>query len=127
MPKLTTNPGQTEYPSPEPGGKLPFRAVSANAVALAKTLIDIGFDHKHVLLIMDEPTNHLDIEMVEWLENYLDQQNVTLLLVTHDRYFLDAVSNEIWEIDGSELFVYQRRLSELHRKKRPARKATPPP
>ncbi|MBO9202750.1 MULTISPECIES: ABC-F family ATP-binding cassette domain-containing protein [Niastella] len=76
-------------------------------VALAKTLIDIGFDHKHVLLIMDEPTNHLDIEMVEWLENYLDQQNVTLLLVTHDRYFLDAVSNEIWEIDGSQLFVYK--------------------
>jgi ABC transport system ATP-binding/permease protein len=76
-------------------------------VALAKTLIDIGFDHKHVLLIMDEPTNHLDIEMVEWLENYLDQQNVTLLLVTHDRYFLDAVCNEIWEIDGSQLFVYK--------------------
>ncbi|WP_207513456.1 ABC-F family ATP-binding cassette domain-containing protein [Longitalea luteola] len=76
-------------------------------VALAKTLIDIGFEHKHVLLIMDEPTNHLDIEMVEWLENYLDQQNVTLLLVTHDRYFLDSVCEEIWELDGSELFVYK--------------------
>lgn len=76
-------------------------------VALAKTLIDIGFEHKHVLLIMDEPTNHLDIEMVEWLENYLDQENVTLLLVTHDRYFLDAVCKEIWEIDGSQLFVYK--------------------
>jgi ATP-binding cassette subfamily F protein uup len=76
-------------------------------VALAKTLIDIGFEHKHVLLIMDEPTNHLDIEMVEWLENYLDQQNVTLLLVTHDRYFLDSVSDEIWELDGSDLFVYK--------------------
>jgi ATP-binding cassette subfamily F protein uup len=76
-------------------------------VALAKTLIDIGFEHKHVLLIMDEPTNHLDIEMVEWLENYLDQQNVTLLLVTHDRYFLDSVCHEIWELDGSELFVYK--------------------
>jgi ATP-binding cassette subfamily F protein uup len=76
-------------------------------VALAKTLIDIGFEHKHVLLIMDEPTNHLDIEMVEWLEHYLDQQNVTLLLVTHDRYFLDAVCEEIWELDGSELFVYK--------------------
>ena len=65
-------------------------------VALAKTLIDIGFEHKHVLLIMDEPTNHLDVEMVEWLEHYLNQEKVTLLLVTHDRYFLDAVSNEIW-------------------------------
>ena len=40
---------------------------------------------------MDEPTNHLDVEMVEWLENYLNQENVTLLMVTHDRYFLDAV------------------------------------
>src|SRR5258708_5397731 len=74
-------------------------------VALAKTLIDIGFEHKHVLLIMDEPTNHLDVEMVEWLENYLNQEKVALLLVTHDRYFLDAVSEEIWELDGSSLFV----------------------
>jgi ATP-binding cassette subfamily F protein uup len=76
-------------------------------VALAKTLIDIGFEHKHVLLIMDEPTNHLDVEMVEWLEHYLNQEKVTLLLVTHDRYFLDAVCEEIWEMDGSTLFVYK--------------------
>jgi ATP-binding cassette subfamily F protein uup len=76
-------------------------------VALARTLIDIGFDHKHVLLIMDEPTNHLDVEMVEWLEHYLDQEKVTLLLVTHDRYFLDAVSTEIWEMDGSALYSYK--------------------
>lgn len=75
-------------------------------VALAKTLIDIGFEHKHVLLIMDEPTNHLDIEMVEWLESYLSKENVTLLLVTHDRYFLDSVCEEIWELDGSNLYVY---------------------
>lgn len=76
-------------------------------VALAKTLIDIGFEHKHVLLIMDEPTNHLDVEMVEWLEHYLNQENVTLLLVTHDRYFLDSVCDEIWELDGSEMYVYK--------------------
>jgi ATP-binding cassette subfamily F protein uup len=76
-------------------------------VALAKTLIDIGFDHKHVLLVMDEPTNHLDVEMVEWLEHYLDKENVTLLLVTHDRYFLDTVCEEIWELDGSNMFVYK--------------------
>ncbi|MER3497716.1 MAG: ABC transporter [Chitinophagaceae bacterium] len=76
-------------------------------VALAKTLIDIGFQHKHVLLIMDEPTNHLDVEMVEWLEHYLNKENVTLLLVTHDRYFLDNVCNEIWELDGSNLFTYK--------------------
>ncbi len=76
-------------------------------VALAKTLIDIGFEHKHVLLIMDEPTNHLDVEMVEWLEHYLDKENVTLLMVTHDRYFLDNVCKEIWELDGSNMYVYK--------------------
>jgi ABC transport system ATP-binding/permease protein len=76
-------------------------------VALAQTLIDIGFEHKHVLLIMDEPTNHLDVEMVEWLEHYLNQEKVTLLMVTHDRYFLDAVCEEIWELDGSDLYEYK--------------------
>ncbi len=76
-------------------------------VALARTLIDIGFEHKHVLLIMDEPTNHLDVEMVEWLEHFLDKENVTLLLVTHDRYFLDAVCDEIWELDNSKIYVYK--------------------
>lgn len=76
-------------------------------VALAKTLIDIGFEHKHVLLIMDEPTNHLDVEMVEWLEHFLNKENVTLLLVTHDRYFLDAVCKEIWEMEGSNLYVHK--------------------
>lgn len=76
-------------------------------VALARTLIDIGFEHKHVLLIMDEPTNHLDVGMVEWLEHFLGKENVTLLLVTHDRYFLDAVCEEIWEIEGSELYVHK--------------------
>lgn len=76
-------------------------------VALARTLIDIGFEHKHVLLIMDEPTNHLDVEMVEWLESYLNKEKITLLLVTHDRYFLDAVCSEIWELDRGQLQVYK--------------------
>src|SRR5947209_5409166 len=76
-------------------------------VALARILIDIGFEHKHVLLIMDEPTNHLDVQMVEWLENYLNKENVTLLLVTHDRYFLDNVCTEIWEMDNSNLYVHK--------------------
>lgn len=75
-------------------------------VALAQVLIDIGFEHKHVLLIMDEPTNHLDVGMVEWLENYLNQQNVTLLMVTHDRYFLEDVCEEMWELDEGKLFTY---------------------
>ncbi|QEH39770.1 ABC-F family ATP-binding cassette domain-containing protein [Chitinophaga sp. XS-30] len=76
-------------------------------VALAKVLIDIGFEHKHTLLIMDEPTNHLDVSMIEWLENYLDQENVTLLLVTHDRYFLDSVCNEVMELDDNTLYIYK--------------------
>lgn len=76
-------------------------------VALAKTLIDIGFEHKHVLLIMDEPTNHLDMEMVEWLEHYLNKENITLLLVTHDRYFLDAVCEEIWELNEAGLHIHK--------------------
>lgn len=76
-------------------------------VALAKTLIDIGFEHKHCLLIMDEPTNHLDVTMVEWMEQFLNRENLTLILVTHDRYFLDTVCDEIWELEGSELFVYK--------------------
>jgi ATP-binding cassette subfamily F protein uup len=76
-------------------------------IALAQTLIDIGFEHQHNLLIMDEPTNHLDIEMVEWLEYYLSRQHVTLLLVTHDRYFLDNVCEEIWEIDNGKLYTYK--------------------
>jgi ATP-binding cassette subfamily F protein uup len=76
-------------------------------VALAQTLIDIGFEHKHVLLIMDEPTNHLDVEMVEWLEHYLNHEKVTLLMVTHDRYFLDDVCEEIWEVDGGNLYTYK--------------------
>lgn len=59
------------------------------------------------LLILDEPTNHLDIETVEWLENYLTRQRVTLLMVTHDRYFLDRVCNKIIEIDQQQIFTYE--------------------
>ncbi len=76
-------------------------------VALAKTLIDIGFEHQHTLLMMDEPTNHLDVEMIEWLEHFLNGENVTLLLVTHDRYFLDAVCEEIWELERSNIYTYR--------------------
>lgn len=76
-------------------------------IALAKTLIDIGFGNKKVLLIMDEPTNHLYVEMVEWMESYLCRENTTLLLVTHDRYFLDTVCREIWELDRGKLYTYQ--------------------
>jgi len=75
-------------------------------IALAQTLIDIGFERKHSFLMMDEPTNHLDVQMIEWLEHYLNQENVTLLLVTHDRYFLDAVANEIWELERENLYTY---------------------
>ena len=71
-------------------------------VALAKVLVG-----EPDLLILDEPTNHLDIEMVEWLESYLSKQNVTLLMVTHDRYFLDNVCNKILEIDRERFYFYE--------------------
>lgn len=75
-------------------------------VALAKLLVETRAQHRHTLLIMDEPTNHLDVDMVEWLENYLSKAMVTLLLVTHDRYFLDAVCDFIWEIEDFNLYVH---------------------
>ena len=73
-------------------------------IALAKVLIDMDFEHRHTLLILDEPTNHLDVGMIEWLEHYLTQDKLTLLLVTHDRYFLDAICTEILELDQTQLF-----------------------
>lgn len=75
-------------------------------VALAKLLVETRAEHRHTLLIMDEPTNHLDVDMVEWLENYLSKAMVTLLLVTHDRYFLDAVCDMIWEMEDYNLYVH---------------------
>ena len=76
-------------------------------VALAQALIEAYLYEGRCLLIMDEPTNHLDVSMIEWLEEYLSAAKVTLLLVTHDRYFLDAVSNEIIEIDEEKVFIYK--------------------
>lgn len=75
-------------------------------VALAKLLTETRAEHRHTLLIMDEPTNHLDVEMVEWLENYLSKAKITLLLVTHDRYFLDSVCDIIWEMEDQKLFLH---------------------
>lgn len=75
-------------------------------VALAKLLTETRAEHRHTLLIMDEPTNHLDVEMVEWLENYLSKEKITLLLVTHDRYFLDSVCDIIWELEDQKLYVH---------------------
>ena len=59
------------------------------------------------MLLLDEPTNHLDIDMIEWLENWLTRSRSTLLMVTHDRYFLDRVCNKIIEIDREQIFTYQ--------------------
>lgn len=75
-------------------------------VALAKLLTETRAEHRHTLLIMDEPTNHLDVDMVEWLENYLSKAKITLLLVTHDRYFLDSVCDIIWEMEDQALYLH---------------------
>jgi len=76
-------------------------------VALAQALIEMQLHEGRCLMILDEPTNHLDVGMIEWLEDYLSAQKVTLLLVTHDRYFLDAVCNEILEMDEEKIFTYK--------------------
>ncbi|MEP0479774.1 MAG: ABC-F family ATP-binding cassette domain-containing protein, partial [Nonlabens sp.] len=69
------------------------------------------------LLIMDEPTNHLDLEMIEWLEAYFKQEDYTILMVTHDRYFLDRVCNEIIELDQGQLYTYKGNYSYYVEKK----------
>jgi len=81
-------------------------------VALAKVLIE-----EPDLLIMDEPTNHLDVDMIEWLEEYLENKDLSLFLVTHDRYFLDNVCNKIIELDQQKLYTYQGNYSYFLEKK----------
>ena len=76
-------------------------------VALAQSLIEAQLHEGRCLLILDEPTNHLDVSMIEWLEGFLSTHRMTILLVTHDRYFLDAVCNEIIEMEDEKLFVYK--------------------
>ncbi|WP_291865779.1 ABC-F family ATP-binding cassette domain-containing protein [Maribacter sp.] len=81
-------------------------------LALADALIN-----KPDLLILDEPTNHLDLEMIEWLEQYFAKENMTLFMVTHDRYFLERVCNEIIELDGGNLYPYKGNYSYYLEKK----------
>ena len=81
-------------------------------LSLAKLLID-----DPDIYVLDEPTNHLDIEMIEWLESFLTSGNKTLLLVTHDRYFLDNICNQIIELDKSTLFTYKGNYSYFLEKK----------
>ncbi|RPD97521.1 ABC transporter ATP-binding protein [Aureibaculum marinum] len=69
------------------------------------------------LLILDEPTNHLDLEMIEWLENYFKKEKITLFMVTHDRYFLERVCNEIIELDDGKLYNYKGNYSYYLEKK----------
>ena len=71
-------------------------------VALANVLIT-----EPELILLDEPTNHLDMEMIEWLEGYLERSTISILMVTHDRYFLDRICNDIMEIDQKEIYRYQ--------------------
>ncbi|EAR00115.1 ABC-F family ATP-binding cassette domain-containing protein [Maribacter sp. HTCC2170] len=81
-------------------------------LALANALIN-----RPDLLILDEPTNHLDLEMIEWLEHYFAKENMTLFMVTHDRYFLERVCNEIIELDGGKLYPYKGNYSYYLEKK----------
>jgi ATP-binding cassette subfamily F protein uup len=81
-------------------------------VALAKALVE-NVD----LIILDEPTNHLDVSMIEWLENYLSRQNLSLFVVTHDRYFLDNICNEIYELENQTIYKYKGNYSYFLEKK----------
>ena len=81
-------------------------------VALAKLMIE-----EPEFIIMDEPTNHLDLDMIEWLEEYLSADKITLLMVTHDRYFLERICNEIIEIDNGRVFTYRGNYSDFLEKK----------
>lgn len=81
-------------------------------LALAIILIN-----KPDLLILDEPTNHLDLEMIEWLENYFAKENMTLFMVTHDRFFLERVCNEIIELENGKLYQYKGNYSYYLQKK----------
>jgi ATP-binding cassette subfamily F protein uup len=76
-------------------------------LSLAKVLIEISFGDTNNFLILDEPTNHLDFEMIEWLADFLSDQKTTLLLVSHDRFFLDTVCNEIFELGDQQLYIHQ--------------------
>lgn len=76
-------------------------------VALAQALVESQLHEGKCMMILDEPTNHLDVDMIEWLENFLATNKSTLLLVTHDRYFLDTVCNEIVELAEEKIFVYK--------------------
>lgn len=73
--------------------------------------------NKPDLLILDEPTNHLDLEMIEWLENYFAKENITLFMVTHDRFFLERVCNEIIELENGKLYQYKGNYSYYLQKK----------
>ena len=81
-------------------------------LALAKLIIE-----EPEFLVLDEPTNHLDLDMIEWLEDYLKQPNITLFMVTHDRYFLDRVCNHIIELDAGEIHRYKGNYEEFLEKK----------
>ncbi|WP_149275284.1 ABC-F family ATP-binding cassette domain-containing protein [Pareuzebyella sediminis] len=81
-------------------------------LALANALIN-----KPDLLVLDEPTNHLDLEMIEWLEEYFAKENITLFMVTHDRFFLERVCNEILELDNGQLYAYKGNYSYYLEKK----------
>ena len=73
--------------------------------------------HKPDLLILDEPTNHLDLEMIEWLEEYFKKEKITLFMVTHDRFFLERVCNEIVELDNGGFYTYKGNYSNYLEKK----------
>jgi ATP-binding cassette subfamily F protein uup len=81
-------------------------------IALAKVLIE-----EPDLVLLDEPTNHLDLEMIEWLEEFLSQSNMTIFMITHDRYFLENITDEILELENKTIYRYKGNFSYYLEKK----------
>lgn len=101
--KILTQLGITDIEKPVES----FSGGQQKCIAITKALV-----HPCEVLLLDEPTNHLDIAMVQWLENYLIKYRGAIIMVTHDRYFLERVTNKIVEIDGGNLYSYQANYSE---------------
>jgi len=120
-----------EYQIKEVLGRLGLHDTNLQVAALSggqrkRVAIASAILHFPDLLLLDEPTNHLDLETIEWLEDYLSKANLSLLMVTHDRYFLDKVTNNILELENGELYRYAGNYSYFLEKKeeRKANQAT---
>lgn len=96
---------------------LNLKVASLSGGEKRRLALAIAILNKPEVMLLDEPTNHLDLEMIEWLENFFEKENISLLMVSHDRYFLERVCNEIVELDNGQLYTYKGNYSYYLEKK----------